>query len=344
MADISNLIEQRSAIEAQLGIELVSLSAFLENSANWPHATIRGHIRSKNGREFPSDVKIVVAAHDRDGRIVGTNLHFCENDEPFEIFVGLSSIDIAKVSIYPVAAGASDNTPTQPPIKTGISQSRKLIFEEEIRLLTQEFGYRIASVPANKDEGVDLVVEKNGRRVAVRVKFRTAGNVGNQEVLKLLEGMRIHQAPEALFITTTEFSGKAIEVCNHANVVYLDHDRLLKFCSDHRLCLPSWCWLADATSQATTCLDHEISVGRDANNDLVITSDPSLSRQHFKLSWERLTLWIEDCGSSNGTRVDGSRIAQKTRLTYGSKISAGQQQWIVSELAAVPAGCRAILM
>ncbi len=51
----------------------------------------------------------------------------------------------------------------------------------------------------------------------------------------------------------------------------------------------------------------DYSVGRLANNSLVLT-DPSVSRQHGWLHVEGKDVWVQDSGSSNGTRINGKPI------------------------------------
>ncbi len=214
------------------------------------------------------------------------------------------------------------------------STGRRKVFHEEIILLAEEFGYKAVATPGTRDHGVDILAEKNGRRVAIQVKFHPDGNDGSAEVLKLLGGMVVHKATEALFITTAKLSIKATEVCNEGNVVYFDHDRLLQFCIEHQLCLPSWCYL---TGTSLVCLDRDMTIGRDPTNTLSY-DDPQMSRLHIRLYWDKLQLMLEDCNSSNGTVVNGQRVKGTVRLTYGSKISVGQQRWTVGEQKLVPVG------
>jgi Zn-dependent protease with chaperone function len=62
-------------------------------------------------------------------------------------------------------------------------------------------------------------------------------------------------------------------------------------------------------------------VGRGESVDVQVT-DPSVSRRHFRLYWEDGAFRLEDLGSSNGTKVNGTPVAA-TELHNGDVIQAG---------------------
>lgn len=68
-------------------------------------------------------------------------------------------------------------------------------------------------------------------------------------------------------------------------------------------------------------VDHS-SIGRRTNN-LVIIDDPSISGTHCKITRDGRKFWIQDLGSTNGTRVNGSPI-KKSRLNAKDIIQVGQ--------------------
>lgn len=62
-------------------------------------------------------------------------------------------------------------------------------------------------------------------------------------------------------------------------------------------------------------------VGRDAATDFPLGDNLS-SRQHFKVFQEQGAYWVEDLGSTNGTIVNGRRVA-RAQLMDGDLIVAG---------------------
>src|SRR3954469_16358211 len=65
----------------------------------------------------------------------------------------------------------------------------------------------------------------------------------------------------------------------------------------------------------------ELVIGRE-NVDVEI-DDSELSRRHFAVRPVAGGLEVEDLGSRNGTRVDGTRIDGPTRVKHGAVVTVG---------------------
>ena len=65
------------------------------------------------------------------------------------------------------------------------------------------------------------------------------------------------------------------------------------------------------------------SVGRDAGNDLVL-NDEAASAKHAVLSFADGDWWLEDAASTNGTLLNGTRVWEKERLSYGDEVQVGR--------------------
>lgn len=68
----------------------------------------------------------------------------------------------------------------------------------------------------------------------------------------------------------------------------------------------------------------EIFLGRDVNNDVVI-NDPEVSRRHARLIRDGEEYLYEDLGSTNGTFIQGQRLAAPTLLKHGTIITIGER-------------------
>jgi hypothetical protein len=68
---------------------------------------------------------------------------------------------------------------------------------------------------------------------------------------------------------------------------------------------------------------ESISIGRDASNGIQI-NDAEISRRHARLQFQGGKYVIEDAGSTNGTHVNGQRIASAYVLKPGDVVSFGE--------------------
>lgn len=68
----------------------------------------------------------------------------------------------------------------------------------------------------------------------------------------------------------------------------------------------------------------QLVIGRDASNSIAI-NDPEISRKHSRLSFQGGKYVIEDLGSTNGTFVNGQRLAGPAVLKPGDVVSLGEQ-------------------
>jgi class 3 adenylate cyclase len=75
-----------------------------------------------------------------------------------------------------------------------------------------------------------------------------------------------------------------------------------------------------------------VTLGRDPNNQVLITDDPLVSRAHCVIRAEESGLLLEDLHSRNGTFLDGERIVGPVPLRVPSSLTLGATQ-----LAIVPA-------
>jgi pSer/pThr/pTyr-binding forkhead associated (FHA) protein len=68
----------------------------------------------------------------------------------------------------------------------------------------------------------------------------------------------------------------------------------------------------------------QLTIGRDANNGVPI-NDAEVSRKHSRLTFQGGKYVLEDLGSTNGTFVNGQRLAGPVVLKAGDVVSLGEQ-------------------
>lgn len=67
-----------------------------------------------------------------------------------------------------------------------------------------------------------------------------------------------------------------------------------------------------------------LTFGRSGQNDVAIDGDEFASARHVRFEPRRDGLWVQDLGSTNGTYVNGVRIAGAQRLAPGDVIRVGE--------------------
>lgn len=196
------------------------------------------------------------------------------------------------------------------------------VFEHEVRMLVEAFGYKAETTQPSHDYGVDVIAENQRRRVVIQCKLYGRGRIGGETILKLVGSRVFFQATDALCITTSRFTKQAREIADKQNVRLVDQTILLALCKERNLTIPSLTVLQTEQEDVLPVQGPRVSIGRADNNSIVL-ADAQVSRHHAVLERTGLHLFLQDCSSTNGTFVDGQRITGPTRLNYGSVIGVG---------------------
>ncbi|MBL8090433.1 MAG: FHA domain-containing protein [Anaerolineales bacterium] len=69
---------------------------------------------------------------------------------------------------------------------------------------------------------------------------------------------------------------------------------------------------------------EQLTIGRDSSNGVAI-NDAEVSRKHARLTFQGGKFVIDDLGSTNGTFVNGQRLAGPVVLKAGDVVSLGEQ-------------------
>jgi pSer/pThr/pTyr-binding forkhead associated (FHA) protein len=86
------------------------------------------------------------------------------------------------------------------------------------------------------------------------------------------------------------------------------------------------------TPGATFILEgDQLNIGRDSTNEITI-NDAEVSRRHARLTFQGGKYVLEDLGSTNGTFVNGQRLAGPRVLKAGEVVSFGEQIVLVFEV------------
>lgn len=78
-----------------------------------------------------------------------------------------------------------------------------------------------------------------------------------------------------------------------------------------------------------------VCIGRESDNDIQLLV-AGVSRYHAKISFDGMTWSIADLGSTNGTKVNGNKIAQETVLQPGDELILGDQTLLFGDVLLDP--------
>ena len=74
-----------------------------------------------------------------------------------------------------------------------------------------------------------------------------------------------------------------------------------------------------------------VTVGRGGQNDLVLGGDEFASARHARIELRGDGVWVQDLDSTNGTFINGSRVAGAQRMGAGDVLRVGETDLVVEE-------------
>lgn len=98
-------------------------------------------------------------------------------------------------------------------------------FEVYLEGLFRIQGYDAKKTPVSGDFGADLILVRDGERIAVQAK-RYIGSVGVSAVQEALSGMAYYNCQSAMVVTTGYFTKNAIELAKKSDVSMIDRVEL----------------------------------------------------------------------------------------------------------------------
>ncbi|MCD1258001.1 restriction endonuclease [Paenibacillus athensensis] len=100
-------------------------------------------------------------------------------------------------------------------------------FEQYLGQLFKARGYKVQVTQASGDFGADLVIEKEGRKVAIQAK-RYSGNVGLKAVQEVAAAKAHYQASEAWVITNSAYTEQAKQLASSNEIKLFSRNDLVE--------------------------------------------------------------------------------------------------------------------
>jgi restriction endonuclease/FHA domain-containing protein len=202
-------------------------------------------------------------------------------------------------------------------------------FEEEVSLLAEAFGYRAEATRPTGDGGLDVVAYGRRGKVIIQCKLLGRNKVCGPTIAQLVGTRVLEEAAYAMCVTTSGFTRQAMEFAAASEIVLLDADKLLAMCRRKHLTLPSLTVLLGPSAERIPLPSPRMTLGRSSGCDIVL-DDPAVSRRHAMFERTGLQLRLSDCGSTNGTRVNGRPLVGPCLLNYGDRLRFGPCELEVS--------------
>jgi HJR/Mrr/RecB family endonuclease len=99
-------------------------------------------------------------------------------------------------------------------------------FEDFLAAVFQELGYRVETTKVTGDQGVDLIVSKDGRKVAIQAKGYPGTTVGNKAVQEAHTGMTFYGCQAAVVITNSTYTSGARELAAKVGSILIERNQI----------------------------------------------------------------------------------------------------------------------
>ncbi|WP_256710897.1 restriction endonuclease [Paenibacillus sp. FSL A5-0031] len=104
-----------------------------------------------------------------------------------------------------------------------------LRFEELLQSLFVKLGYLVQRTPASGDQGLDLILKRDGIKIGVQAKrYQPDQNVGNSAVQEVISGRLYYDCDEGWVVTNCMFTDPAKALAKKADIKLIDRTQLIK--------------------------------------------------------------------------------------------------------------------
>ncbi|MFH1157474.1 MAG: restriction endonuclease [Pseudomonadota bacterium] len=100
-------------------------------------------------------------------------------------------------------------------------------YEKFVGDLIEPSGWSVVYTPKTGDQGVDIIAQKNGIKVAVQCKFYQ-GSVPNSAIQEIYSGAQFYEAAWGVLVTSGIPTKSARQLAESLGVIYCHHDQVVK--------------------------------------------------------------------------------------------------------------------
>lgn len=100
-------------------------------------------------------------------------------------------------------------------------------FENFVCSIFEKMGYTPKTTPITGDQGIDVIAEKNGKKIGIQCK-RYTDKITNKAIQEAVSGKAYYGLDKIMVITNSRFTQSAKDLANANNVVLWDRDFLIE--------------------------------------------------------------------------------------------------------------------
>jgi hypothetical protein len=94
--------------------------------------------------------------------------------------------------------------------------------------------------------------------------------------------------------------------------------------------VPDWTLVSLSKNETLQLRRRHTTIGRSVENDIVLTDDDRVSRNHAEIVRQGNQLMLLDCGSRNGVWLNHQRITEAVEIKTGDRIRIGRQEFLLT--------------
>ena len=114
-----------------------------------------------------------------------------------------------------------------------IDEMSGIEFEHFLKEFFERKGFKASITKGSGDQGVDLILTKDNRKIAVQAK-RYKSKIGNSAIQEVAAGKLFYDCNEAYVITSSFFTKAAVSLAVKINVEILDRNDLIRLFNNEK--------------------------------------------------------------------------------------------------------------
>ena len=106
-------------------------------------------------------------------------------------------------------------------------------FERFCKDLFQKMNFKVATTKKSGDQGADIIMEKDGEKIAVQTKRYSKGIVGNKAVQEIVATLKYYNCNKGIVVTNSRFTKSAQDLARKNKIELIDRDKIKKLIEDN---------------------------------------------------------------------------------------------------------------